>query len=120
MNTTTTHKTPDTMKTMIAKFPGTCRACNQPIRRGDAINFYGRGHAEHAHHTATATTPGAVVAPCWLCKDPNGRFRNYGAATPVYCDACHEKERRLTGPTRYEPDRFDMMIEDQMRAACGC
>jgi len=33
---------------MIAKYPGTCRACNQPIKAGCQINFYGRGHAEHA------------------------------------------------------------------------
>ena len=36
------------MKTMLAKFPGTCKVCNDPIRKGDAINFFGRGHAEHA------------------------------------------------------------------------
>lgn len=36
------------VKTMIAKFPGTCAACSEPIKRGDQINFFGRGHAEHA------------------------------------------------------------------------
>jgi hypothetical protein len=25
--------------------------------------------------------------PCWICGAP-GTFRNRGAATPVYCDAC--------------------------------
>ena len=25
---------------------------------------------------------------CWTCGDPNGYFRNRGAATPVYCDKC--------------------------------
>lgn len=41
-------KQPDLMKNMIAKFPGTCAACGEPIQRGDNINFFGRGHAEHA------------------------------------------------------------------------
>ena len=37
------------MKTMIARFPGKCSACGQPIHAGDTINFFGKGHAEHAH-----------------------------------------------------------------------
>ena len=36
------------MKTSIARFPGTCRACGEPIQPGDPINFFGKGHAEHA------------------------------------------------------------------------
>lgn len=28
---------------------------------------------------------------CWECKTPEGFFRAYGAATPVYCDACYAK-----------------------------
>lgn len=35
----------------------------------------------------------AQVAPCWECHAPDGRFRNYGAATPVLCDVCHERRR---------------------------
>jgi len=35
------------MKTMIARYPGTCRACGEAIRRGQTINFYGRGTVEH-------------------------------------------------------------------------
>lgn len=34
---------------MIAKYPGTCRACGVAIHRGETINFFGRGHAEHAN-----------------------------------------------------------------------
>jgi hypothetical protein len=26
---------------------------------------------------------------CWRCQAPEGYFRSQGAATPVYCDACH-------------------------------
>lgn len=36
-----------TMKTMLAKYSGVCRACGKPIAPGDSINFFGRGHAEH-------------------------------------------------------------------------
>ena len=42
---------------MLAKFPGTCKVCNDPIRKGDAINFFGRGHAEHASCTAGVPEP---------------------------------------------------------------
>jgi hypothetical protein len=35
------------MKTMTAKFRGTCAACSGPIVAGTQINFYGRGRAEH-------------------------------------------------------------------------
>lgn len=37
------------MKTMVAKYPGQCRACGEAIKRGDTINFFGRGTAEHAN-----------------------------------------------------------------------
>ena len=30
---------------------------------------------------------------CWRCKGPDGYFRGYGAATPVYCDACETHVR---------------------------
>jgi hypothetical protein len=26
--------------------------------------------------------------PCWRCGSPEGRFRNRGAAAPVYCEWC--------------------------------
>ena len=35
------------MKNMIARYPGTCADCGRPIRPGDSIAFFGRGHAEH-------------------------------------------------------------------------
>lgn len=35
------------MKTMIAKYPGTCAECDGRIKPGDKINYYGRGHVEH-------------------------------------------------------------------------
>ena len=30
---------------------------------------------------------------CWRCKDPDGWFRSYGPATPVYCDKCEAESR---------------------------
>jgi hypothetical protein len=36
------------MKTMTAKYPGTCRLCGEPIAAGHTINYYGRGCVEHA------------------------------------------------------------------------
>lgn len=33
---------------MTARFPGKCKACGEKINRGDSINFFGRGHVEHA------------------------------------------------------------------------
>lgn len=36
------------MKLMQAKYPGTCAACGEPIKRGEQIAFFGRGRAEHA------------------------------------------------------------------------
>ena len=35
------------MRTIIAKYPGKCAACGESIKRGETINFFGRGHAEH-------------------------------------------------------------------------
>jgi len=112
------------MKTMIAKYPGVCCACSKPIHRGETINFFGRGRAEHAHG-CQAAGPRKPDGPCWICQNPEGFFRNLGAATPVWCDACDKTERAKTVSIanvrfqRSEPDRFDMQVEDNMRDACG-
>src|SRR5207244_3249486 len=65
--------------------------------------------------------------PCWVCKSPDGFFRNRGAAAPVWCDACaaridaEEKAAEAAAIARYRErsDRFDMDVEDRMRDACG-
>lgn len=45
--------------------------------------------------------PSAVVGACWKCKGEGGKFRNLGAASPVWCDSCwnayQEAERRRQG-----------------------
>jgi len=46
------------MKTMIAKYPGTCRACGKPIKRGDQINYFGRGRVEHFNCVMASTDSG--------------------------------------------------------------
>lgn len=35
------------MKTLTAKYNGVCAACGESIRKGEQINFFGRGHTEH-------------------------------------------------------------------------
>ncbi len=61
-----------------------------------------------------AVSPRRPDGPCWRCQAPEGYFRQQGAATPVYCDACHAA---LSEPAR--PDRFDLDYEDRCRHACG-
>jgi hypothetical protein len=51
---------------------------------------------------------------CWRCQAPEGYFRPRGAATPVYCDACHAALSAAVGI-----DRFDSDYEDRCRDACG-
>jgi hypothetical protein len=55
---------------------------------------------------------------CWDCKSAPGFFRNYGAATPVRCDACEAKvveaakareaEREADYRRRIAADDFDL------------
>lgn len=55
--------------------------------------------------------PGRPDGACWRCQSPQGFFRPQGAATPVYCDACHKALSK--------PDRSDLDYEDSCRTACG-
>lgn len=90
--------------TITAKFPGKCRACGGAIHKGDAIEWQKGQGAAHLNCSSSSQrespaaeemrAASAIVAPCWKCKDPNGRFRNFGAATPVYCDGCYQREDR--------------------------
>lgn len=55
---------------------------------------------------------------CWECQDDNGFFRRHGAATPVYCDKCHEidlTERKK----QYSPDSTDLAYEDDCARRAG-
>ncbi|HLW66359.1 MAG TPA: hypothetical protein VKS79_13680 [Gemmataceae bacterium] len=60
-----------------------------------------------------AISPRRPDGVCWRCQAPEGFFRPYGAATPVYCDACHAA---LSAP---KIDRIDLEYEDRCRDACG-
>jgi hypothetical protein len=53
---------------------------------------------------------------CWDCKSANGYFRRYGAATPVYCDACQAKHQETERAPYVD---VDALYEDQCQAACG-
>lgn len=61
------------MKTMLAKYPGHCNKCGQPIARGDTINWHGRGHAEHydcnCPHSAPDEDLAAGFEPGTLAND---------------------------------------------------
>ena len=117
------------MKVMVAKYDGTCCECRKPIRRGQQIKFFGRGTAAHGNCLAPngETNPANVVAPCWICGDSNGLFRQRGAATPVWCDACNERENAKTktvGNVRFNASAedyccSDAAYEDACARACG-
>ena len=62
--------------------------------------------------------PGRPDGACWKCQSPYGRFRNRGAAAPVWCDKCHQEvlaaemadaEKRQTEyRARIAADDFDL------------
>lgn len=61
---------------------------------------------------------------CWRCQSPDGYFRPHGAATPVFCDTCHEANRRAeiraVQSRDYDAeDQTDRGYEEQCRQACG-
>lgn len=122
------------MKTMLSKFPGTCCDCHKPIARGVPIKYFGRGRGA-AHQNcfnpegkSDSEIAAEVRAPCWICQDPNGRFRQRGAGTPVWCDKCHaEQESKSTtvGNVRFtncsieDESCGDAAYEDACARACG-
>jgi len=61
------------MKTMTAKYPGRCFECEQAIKPGDRINYYGRHHVAHAACEAEADQGGederAGLEPGTLAND---------------------------------------------------
>ena len=72
------------------------------------------GFADFLRALDRAINPRRPDGASWRCKAPEGFFRPQGAATPVYCDACHAAMSAAR-----QPDRFDMDHEDRCRAACG-
>lgn len=61
---------------------------------------------------------GAPDGKCWKCGEP-GHFRSYGAATPVYCDACEAENRQAREVRDFRPDPIDMAYEDDCARRCG-
>lgn len=76
---------------MYSKYAGECRTCGESFPKGEPINWSRAGGAVHV--VCPRSRAENQTAPCWDCKSPGGRFRRYGAATPVYCDACEAKNR---------------------------
>jgi len=120
----------------VNKYGGVCRSCGGTVARG-AGSIYKTGgvwllRCGRCVAVANGTAaPAGVVGPCWVCKDPAGKFRNLGAASPVWCDACFESERAKTAgvcnvrfsrrDNSSHEDRAcgDLAYEDQCARACG-
>lgn len=81
-----------------------------------------QGAADFIAALDRAMNPGRPDGACWRCTSPQGFFRPQGAATPIYCDACHAQAKAGKGPLGTEDgafDRFDLDFEDRCRATCG-
>jgi hypothetical protein len=88
-----------------------------------------QGAADFLAALDRAMGPRRPDGPCWRCQAPEGYFRPHGAATPVYCDACHSPQPqsmnqassaiRASSAEDREPDRSDLDYEDRCREACG-
>ena len=66
--------------------------------------------------------PNRPDGACWRCQSPEGFFRPQGAATPVYCDACHATlQENLAKAVEPVPriDWSDRDYEGQCRDMCG-
>lgn len=48
------------MKTMIARFPGTCARTGAPIRPGDTIDYHGKGRSILRARASTQSSTGAT------------------------------------------------------------
>lgn len=104
------------MRTMTAKYPGVCSDCGGKIQRGELIQWSRGIGARHAHD-CQAAKHAASFHKCWVCGSERGLFRNLGAATPVWCDACYAAEMAKTevvGNVRFQrQDQEDDHDEDQ-------
>jgi hypothetical protein len=85
------------------------------------------GSADFLTWLEKACNPGRPDGACWDCGDARGFFRGYGAATPVYCDACEKTHREAeraawaAAKTRCpdDPMGVDTLYEDTCRDQCG-
>ena len=86
------------------------------------------GFADFLRALERLIDPNKPDGTCWDCNSPDGFFRPCGAATPVYCDACHAKRQSGAGPLGKNdlayrepprPDRSDLDYEDRCAEACG-
>ena len=94
---------------MYAKFSGQCQACRATFPAGEPITWSKQTGARH--HTCPASRPENQTAPCWDCKAP-GKFRGWGASTPVYCDAC-DARHLAARESRQLAAEVDALTEDE-------
>jgi hypothetical protein len=88
------------MKTLISKYPGQCKSCSKSFPKGELIAWSKAHGAKHLKCAGiyAPESPHEVRAACWECGDPEGKFRPYGAATPVRCDSCEAKFQAVKKP----------------------
>jgi hypothetical protein len=72
-----------------------------------------RGTADFLAALEKKIGPRRPDGACWECQSPDGYFRPYGAASPVFCDRCHEAHQQT------DPMALDRLYEDSCRDACG-
>jgi hypothetical protein len=80
-----------------------------------------KGAADFLMALDRAINPRRPDGACWICKAPEGFFRPQGAATPVWCDACHAAVMQQVDIASEcaDPMGVDRAYEDACRDACG-
>jgi len=86
---------PDTRLTFNEKPPAAIRSLlsGAGFRWSRAGHWWRRGVRGAADFIAALDRkigPRKPDGACWTCEAPEGFFRPYGAATPVYCERCHK------------------------------
>jgi hypothetical protein len=84
-----------------------------------------RGAADFIAALEKRIGPRRPDSACWDCSAPDGFFRPFGAATPVYCDECHaahlaqEGAQTSRGRANDDPMGVDRLWEDDCARQCG-
>ena len=94
--------------TITAKYSGTCRRCQGPIRVGQSIRFAGRGLTYHLKADCLGAETSAVASPHLAKREPRqeqprtcaqgGRCEDYPCCG---CDGLHGQDRY------YQPDHYE-------------
>jgi hypothetical protein len=122
---------PDTRLTFSEKPDATIRAVlkGAGFRWAPAGAFWWRrgvrGAADFILALEKRIGPRRPDGACWDCADPEGYFRPFGAATPVYCAECYQAHRNQQGAqtsagrAHDDPMGIDRLWEDNNARRCG-